>query len=70
MVQILSVPQIQHIKSHLPFKSPKNTLYFALSLSSSSTTSNRLPVKLFAATTAVHNRTNIEESAHLIVAVV
>jgi hypothetical protein len=52
---------------NLQLKSSKNTLYFSLSLCSSSMTSNRSPVKLLAATAAVHASTNAEEKNHLIV---
>jgi beta-glucanase (GH16 family) len=54
-------------KNHdLQLKSSKNTLYFSLSLCSSKTTNNRLPVKLFAATAADHAKTAAEENNHLI----
>lgn len=50
----------------LQLKSSKKTLYCSLSLCSSSTTNNRSPVKLFAATPAVHTSTVAEEINHLI----
>jgi hypothetical protein len=51
---------------NLHAKSSRNTLYFSRSACSSSTTSNRLPVKLLACTTTDQTKATVKESNHLI----
>jgi hypothetical protein len=65
--EIVIVVQPRYRNSNLQFKSSRKTLYFSRSACSSSTTSNRLPVKLFAWTTTDHKKATVKESNHLIV---